>query len=466
MAVISISWIQGVVRIASATPGKISRAAEAPIQVATPAEFLPVLNQLLTGTRVSGTEVVISTDNAVINPLVEETPPANPKVTAGLLARRVEKAKPFPEPSLFGFSRTNPAAKTGAASFLVTATPEKFVREIDELITGQGLDFIGFYPAALCLRPILRSLPAPPEQIVLLMADAETGLMQVIGRSNGQVLFYRTLGASEGRGAEGIQREVRRTLLFAEQKLNTKVGVIFSAGARAALALEGLSVADNLLVQSAPLSADPAMYLRGATALKPSSTENIVPQRISQRGRLRRLRLAINLALAGLLAWAVADTVQTQVKRHLLVTDLSNLGGEIQRRQAELSAVKTDLAAVSGWQETLRIYGEETKQPAVEILLHSLDSFVPAGCPLNRCRIALDMEAAQKGQGSYVVEMEGIAPEGVTVLPLVNRIVELLDKSGWRLEVNRKTGDVAPDGQSLPDRLNKPGAFYVYGRLP
>jgi len=102
MAVVAVSWIQGVVRIASATPNKISRAGEAGVLVNGPAEFLPVLNQLLTTTRVSGTEVVVCTDNPVINPLVEETPPANPKVVSNLLARRVEKAKPIPEASPLG----------------------------------------------------------------------------------------------------------------------------------------------------------------------------------------------------------------------------------------------------------------------------------------------------------------------------------------------------------------------------
>ena len=48
MASIAVSWIQGVVRIASATPGKISRASEAGSLVNSPAEFLPILNQLLT----------------------------------------------------------------------------------------------------------------------------------------------------------------------------------------------------------------------------------------------------------------------------------------------------------------------------------------------------------------------------------------------------------------------------------
>ena len=130
MAVIAVSWIQGVVRIATATSSKITRSAEAGTLINSPAEFLPALNQLLTTTRVSGTEVVVCTDNPVINPLVEETPPANAKVAASLLARRVEKAKPFPEPSVFGYARVNPEVKAGPQSYLVTASPKKFVEDL------------------------------------------------------------------------------------------------------------------------------------------------------------------------------------------------------------------------------------------------------------------------------------------------------------------------------------------------
>ena len=240
MAAIAVSWIQGIVRIASATPNKINRAAEAGSLVNSPAEFLPILNQLLTTTRVSGTEVVICTDN----------------------------------PSL------NPEVKSGPQSFLVTASPKKFVEEMDTTVAGQGLDLVGYYPAALSLRSVLRSLPSPGEQVVLLVADAETGLMQVIGRSTGQVLFYRTLGASEGRGAEGVQREIRRTLLFAEQKLNAKIGTIYTSGTSSTTLLQGLSGADGLQVFSAAVNVDPALYLRSITALKSNSAENILPTSI------------------------------------------------------------------------------------------------------------------------------------------------------------------------------------------
>ena len=113
MALIAVSWIQGVVRIATTSASRVSRSSEAGALVSNPADFLATLNQLLTTTRVSGTEVVICTDNTVINPLVESTPPASAKVAANLLARRVEKAKPFPEPSVFGFTRVNPEDRRG-----------------------------------------------------------------------------------------------------------------------------------------------------------------------------------------------------------------------------------------------------------------------------------------------------------------------------------------------------------------
>ena len=466
MAVIAVSWIQGVVRIASATPGKISRASEAGTLINSPAEFLPTLNQLLTTTRVSGTEVVVCTDNPIINPLVEETPPANPKVVANLLARRVEKAKPFPEPSLFGYARVNPEVKSGPQSYLVTASPKKFVEEMDTTVSGQGLDLVGFYPAALSLRSVLRSLPSPGEQVVLLVADAETGLMQVIGRSTGQVLFYRTLGTSEGRGAEGVQREIRRTLLFAEQKLNAKIGTIYTSGTSSTTLLQGLSGADGLQVFSAAVNVDPALYLRAITSLKSTSTENILPTAVSQRGKRRRLRLAINLFLGAVLVYSLFDSAQVQIKKHNLGNDLRGLATEILGRQQEVTQARDQLQALSTRQETIRILEEEADAPVVEGIYRSLDEYIPEGLRLDRCAIWLD-KLQSDGTAEYLIQVEGVAPEGKALIPLLERIGETMERSPWKMKVEAKTGDTPPPGADpkKQEGPRKSGGYFIRARI-
>ncbi|NBS54629.1 hypothetical protein EBT23_03550 [bacterium] len=466
MAVIAVSWIQGVVRIATATPGKVLRSSEAGTLVSSPADFLPILNQLLTTTRVSGTEVIVCTDNPVINPLVEETPPANAKVVANLLARRVEKAKPFPEPSLFGYARVNPEAKSGPQAYLVTASPKRFVDEMDTVITAQGLDFIGYYPAALSLRSVLRSLPSPGEQVVLLVADAETGLMQVIGRSNGQVLFYRTLGTSEGRGAEGVQREIRRTLLFAEQKLNAKVSTIYTSGTSSTTLLQGMSGADGLQIFSASINVDPSLYLRAITALKSTSIENILPAAISQRGKRRRMRLGINLFLGAVLIFSFFDTTQVQYKKISLNNDIRNLGDQIAARQQEVVKAREDLQALSTRQETIRILEEEADSPVVESIYRSLDGVIPSGLVLDRCMVWLD-KIGPGGRAEYLVQIEGTVPEGKALLPLIAKIGETMERSGLKMTVEAKTGDAAAPGADpkKPEGSRKSGGYFIRARI-
>jgi len=466
MAVIALSWIQGVVRIATATPAKVLRSTEAGTLVNTPADFLPILNQLLTTTRVSGTEVVVCTDNPVINPLVEETPPANAKVVANLLARRVEKAKPFPEASLFGYGRVNPDAKSGPQAYLVTASPKKFVEEMDTVISAQGLDFVGYYPAALSLRPVLRSLPSPAEQVVLLVADAETGLMQVIGRSNGQVLFYRTLGTSEGRGAEGVQREIRRTLLFAEQKLNAKIGTIYTSGTSSTTLLQGMTGVEGLQVFSAATNVDPALYLRSATALKSASTENILPSSISQRGKRRRMRLGVNLLLGAILIFSFFDTTQVQYRRISLENDIGKLGIEIAARQQEVTKAREDLQALSTRQETIRILEEEADTPVIEAIYRSLDGVLPSGVVLERSQIWLDRTGAD-GRTEYLLQIEGTAPEGKALLPLIAKISETMTLSGLKMTVEAKTGDAPAPGADATklEGSRKPGGYFIRARI-
>lgn len=465
MALIAISWIQGVVRIATTSASRVSRSSEAGALVSNPADFLATLNQLLTTTRVSGTEVVICTDNTVINPLVESTPPASAKVAANLLARRVEKAKPFPEPSVFGFTRVNPEDKTGQQAYLVTASPKKFVEEMDLVITQQGLDFVGYYPAALSLRPVLRSLKTPPEEVVLLVADAETGLMQVLGRSSGQVLFYRTLGASDARGQEGVQREIRRTILFAEQKLNAKVGTVFASGGGAVSMVQGMSGVDGLMVHSAGVNVDAELYLRATAGLKSSATENILPSRISQRGKLRRLRLALNLILGLVFAYTFFETARVQITKQTLRGEIRQIGNEIATRQGEVLKAREELAALTTRQETIRFLSEEADQPVIEVLLHGLDGALPPGVQLDGATFTQEGRGAD-GRAEYMVLLEGIAPPGVALIPLLGKVTEALGKSSWKAEVVEKTGD--PEGPQTVKKeggSRKPGSYFVRARV-
>ena len=465
MAVIAVSWIQGVVRIATTTTSKVNRMTEAGSLVSNPADFLTILNQLLTTTRVSGTEVVICTDNPVINPLVESTPPATPKVAANLLARRVEKAKPFPEPSVFGFTRVNPDEKGGQQSYLVTASPKKFVEEMDLMISQQGLDFVGYYPAALSLRPVLRSLKTAAEEVILLVADAETGLMQVIGRSSGQVLFYRTMGASDGRGVEGVQREIRRTILFAEQKLNAKITTVFASGSSAVGLVQGMSGVDGLLVYTAGLNVDPDLYLKATAGLKSSATENILPSRISQRGKRRRLRMALNFVLGGLLLFTFLDSTRVQVIKHQLLSDIRIIGNEIAERQQQLTKVREELAALTTRQETIRILTEELNQPVIEVLFHSLDQVIPSGVVLSGIKFSNDGLGAD-GRAEYVVRLDGDAPEGIAVLPLLTKVKERLETSVWKAVIEEKTGDPEIPGNTKKEGgSRKPGSYFIRARI-
>jgi len=302
--------------------------------------------------------------------------------------------------------------------------------------------------------------------VVLLVADAETGLMQVIGRSNGQVLFYRTLGTSEGRGAEGVQREIRRTLLFAEQKLNAKIGTIYTSGTSSTTLLQGMTGVEGLQVFSAATNVDPALYLRSATALKSASTENILPSSISQRGKRRRMRLGVNLLLGAILIFSFFDTTQVQYRRISLENDIGKLGIEIAARQQEVTKAREDLQALSTRQETIRILEEEADTPVIEAIYRSLDGVLPSGVVLERCQVWLDRTGAD-GRTEYLLQIEGTAPEGKALLPLIAKISETMTLSGLKMTVEAKTGDAPAPGADATklEGSRKPGGYFIRARI-
>jgi hypothetical protein len=178
------------------------------------------------------------------------------------------------------------------------------------------------------------------------------------------------------------------------------------------------------------------------------------------------MRLAINLILGAALIFSLFDTTQVQIKKHNLQSDIRLYSSEINARQAEVMKAREQLQALTTRQETIRILEEEADAPVVEAIYRSLDELIPENLTLDRCAISLDKIGAN-GRAEYLFQIEGVAPEGKALIPMMEKMSAIFQKSGWKMEVEAKTGDTPVPGADpqKQEGPRKPGGYFIRARV-
>ena len=463
---IAVTWIQGVLRIgvgSSSSPRILTREDAAYSRD----EFPVQLAEGLVKARIKPDEVFIATDSPLVIPMMEEIPPATPAIAAKLLQRRAEKAKVFNEPVETGRTQEADTGSGGPQRFLVHVTPAEWIQRIDRELDARGYHLAGFFPAALALGPVLARIPGDPEEVILLAVDAESGLLQVLGRRNGSILFYRTLAGTEERGEEGLVREFRRMALFAEQRRGVKVREIYLSGPRAEPVASRLGSVEDLHLQSSGVPVEPATYLRWLMRQSPRKTDNLVPPAVAMRTRVRRLRIYGNLGLLGFAALGIMWLAGRVVDRGWKIEELRRTRDEQARVLREVKGGRDDLVKFARDREILRILQEEVRGNVPEILYRDLPRLLPPELELTALRIWLEekVAAGEPPQAVWKVEMTGrtVQPNTPVVTP-VSQLQEKLREAPWRVTVLGTSLEDKPK-VPVPDFAKGPGKFYFLGEL-
>jgi hypothetical protein len=312
---------------------------------------------------------------------------------------------------------------------------------------------------------MLRQIRQPPEQPFLLVTAIDGALYQIVGRSDGIILFYRTMAIPAGATAEGLQREIRRTLLFVEQKLNQRIPSVVLAGEADVLA-RGFNLGEGVEVLAGGPGMDAAQA--GATLLRfrPASPENVLPRELALRERARQIRMVLNLGLAGIIAFTVVWVATKSVQRLNLQAAAAKEETDRRRDLAKVEALQKEMREYFRQTEGVRVVEQETQVPALELILRTLPGLVPQGLMLNRCEMRLDEKAAGGAppRPVYTVRMEGRTRQtNDAVLPLVKKLQDDLGKSPWQVGMENASGS-GKNEKEIPRELKAPGRFYFYGR--
>ena len=465
MALRVVVWVQGDLYLVDPAGSK-ARSQEASHSVSTPEELAVELRMLLSqGKRGSSKSVLFITDSQLLLPALEEVPPADGKLAAKLLAKRVEKAKLINEPFSLGIQPiVQPGDKPPPRRYLVTVGPLAWMKQLDAIVTETGHMLVGVLPLAVGLRPQLRQAASPAGQPFLMVLGIEKAMYQVVGRSDGTILFYRSLSMAGGGTVDSLQREVRRTLLFAEQKLNLKIPLILLSQELESLQT-GMELGEGVEVQ---------ILGRGITApgvgaslarFSPSSLENVLPREIALRQNTRRWRMCLNLGLVGMITFTVAWVATKSVEHYSLIARCLKEEGFRRTEQVSVERLQNELREYFRDADGVRVVEEETLVPVAELIVRSLPEAIPAGFVLNRCQILLDEKIAGGAppQPVYQIRLEGrTRNQNEAVLPLVAKLRENLEKKPWEVVADIASGE-ARAGPEVAAELKGPGRFYFYG---
>jgi len=458
---IAVTWIQGVLRVAMGSSGSPRVFVDA--NAAWSREQFPeALGEALAKARAAAGEVYLGTDSSMVLPLLEEIPPATAAITAKLLQRRAEKAAVFAEPIFFGSTALPGVVGAGQRRYLLQVAPAAWVEAIDKALEPRGYQLAGLFPAALALQPVLEKLPVPKEEAVLLAAEAEAGLLQVVGRADGAILFYRTLPAAESRGAEEVLRELRRLALYGEQRLGLKVRKVFFSGESAGRLMAAAQGAEDLAAAAGP-PLGTTTYLRALFQAKARQPDNVVPRRIGMRTQIRRWKFLTSVGSAGLLALAVLYAGGRLVERRIKAVEIREIWQRQDALVVQADREREGLVKFGRELELARILREETGRPVPEMVLRSLPGLVPPALELTALRVELDpaRSAGPAAAPVYRVELAGrTAREDQPVLEPVEQLVTALEKSEWKVKVLGGTGRES-GGVPIPPELRAPGRFYL-----
>ena len=458
---IAVTWIQGVLRVATGSSGSPRLFVDS--NAAWSREQFPdALAEALAKARAPRGEVFLGTDSAMVLPLLEEVPPATAAITAKLLQRRAEKAAVFTEPVFFGSTVLPGVVGAGLRRYLLQVAPAAWVEAIDKALGPRGYQLSGLFPAALALQPVLEKLPVPRDEAVLLAAEAEAGLLQVVGRSDGAILFYRTLPAAETRGPEEVLRELRRLALYGEQRLGLKVRKVFFSGESALRLMAAAEGAEDLAAAAGP-SLGTNTYLRALFQAKARLPDNLVPRRIAMRTQVRRWKFLAAAGSVGLLVLAVLYSAGRLVEREIKAAEIRKIWQQQDELAAQANRERDGLVRFGRQMELARILREETGRPVPELILRSLPEILPAGLELTSVRVELSPQRSVGPSSApvYRIELAGrTAKEDQPVLQAVGQLCEALEKSEWRARILGGTGRENAT-TPVPQEQRAPGRFYL-----
>lgn len=372
---------------------------------------------------------------------VQETPPAKGQFLDQLIERATTENRFFEEPA--ACTRLALPAQSHRQRWLLAITPKSLLAEIESACTSNRLELAGLFPAATLLSSFLPAPGGTPEPTgVLLVADLGASHGLLAGRTDGQILFARSIAPSVDPSPARLQQEINRTLHFCQQQFGTTINQVVALGSYCHAVLAGQSPREG--IQLDPLSTNlvAADFARLAADLTAKAPFNFLAasRRNHQAARLRMAVAAGLVAVFGAsIAFAATTALGTQIRQERLA--------EARRlAAARSSAASARLAQQREGRQLLALIQTipSREDPAIAALFaRYLQTTIPHQARLT----SVDLSKSTNG---WSVSVEGVTTEqGSRFLELVENFEAQLRDGVFQLKILESTPGRLRNGTPL-----------------
>ena len=376
--ILGISWVHGQFQVITVTGAAWS----SPVAVTSAQEFSAALSTAIRETQFQGERVVVVIDHRNLLFHVQETPPAKGKVLTKLLARLVAQNQFFDEPA--AQSHMGLPDSKGHSRFLLALLPQSLPQAIDDACVDHGLTLTSILPSAAVLASQLKKLPAPPDEAVILATELGDSMNLLLGRTDGTLLFSRTvvLGTT-GQNVRAAQ-EIYRTLHYAQQQFGVMVNLLFITGTATYAALKDMPIRAGLKVQESNTAAGSPNLAQLAAALPLKSPLNFVRRGASHSGNRRALAgagLAAALVLSAITTIHVESVVRAREKTAIAAQQHLHDGEEAQATGKTLHQEARHLDAF------MQLVGRTNDAPVAALFTRYVPTILPAAIRLTELQV-------------------------------------------------------------------------------
>lgn len=460
---LGITWLHGRFEAVNLAASSNGAGWLAPRPVHTPQEFAAALAQAVRETGFRGQKVRLVIDHRNLLFHVQDLPPAQGRVLTKLLDRLVAQNQFFDEPAAHAHLELPPSKSLHR--HLLSLLPQSLVTALVQVCADQGLRLDGLWPAAAVLATRLGELPAPPAEVVILATAFGDSMNLLLGRSDGKLLFSRTVALGATGQVERAAQEINRTLHYAQQQFGALVNLLFVSRSETFSTLKTTPIRAGLKILDAPIDDSPASLLRLAANLSSRAPLNFARH---PGGRLLHRRALAAAGIAAAFLASLSTTVHLETRIHareksarLAEARLESEAGALASRNAlqhEATRLRTILAVVGGTNDP----------PVIELLSRSLPFIIPPSFRLTE----LHVEEAAVG---WTIRIKGAARVDATDLTVrLEKFEHDLEQGVFQIKITDSThrqmfrGELDTGGSSPGSALKREieAPFFITGVIP
>lgn len=379
---LGITWLHGRFHAVNLAAGPTGAGWLSPKPVNTPDEFAAALVDAVRETGFHGQKVLLVIDHRNLLFHVQEAPPAKGKVLKKILQRLVAQNQFFDEPAAHAHVEL-PAAK-GLHRHLLALLPQSLLDSLNTACADQGLRLDALWPAAAVIAPRLGRLPAPASEVVVLATPSGDSMNLLLGRSDGKLLFSRTVALGGTSHVERATQEINRTLHYAQQQFGAQVNLLFVSGHESFEALKAAPFRAGLKIAEAPESGEGTQLLRLATALSTRAPLNFARDTGSRAVTLRTLAAA---GIAAAFVASIATTVLVETKVHAREQAARAAQQKLQRESDSLDSAVSKQRESRSLRGLMTMIGSTNDPPVIELFARHLPTLIPPSMRLTELTI-------------------------------------------------------------------------------